>query len=1380
MNNLRKLIRRYRTRSSDKQQRRGQLARRAEPTQRRLTTESLERRELLAGDMLAFHNPWNQFDVNNDYTISARDALGVINYLGRGGEAEQGAGVGEQMFYDVNGDNQITAADALGVINAIGRGEAAGEPLIELLLTAREYGVEPGTSFPFNNDLIAADVNNEINVAVGEVFELEVSYEDLRTFSSRLGAFQLITDVLTSQGNALTPVLFETQTLIIDQAIESVAFADRPNTSITLSIPNLPPGKSGDLTFTSSWTAFSQSPQIEVRKALEAFGYTSDEFFLATPEGVGDDTGIQIRWTDLEYADVDLPNISIEVNEAPGAANIPTSQAAVPPTILVGGQPQFNPAAIPFNLNVFSRTFNNNEPFYNSNVDGNFDPATGFTGLKGIGGVPSQGGGIPQLAPTNGYPPGPFDAYSLTVKFTQPVTDFVVSVQPNADQGAATESILIYGEDDRVPISNDTVIIEGVADADVLGNGRAALVINATGSNSDPTVSQSISATFSEDDGTTSVDLLQFSNDSDGNTLTVTNFAKSGDPSNAVSLVGTTASVATGAYGALNTGQSQVINLSYTLDDGNGGTVNQTATITINGVTDVTNSAPTVSAPISATFSEDDGTTSVDLLQFSNDSDGNTLTVTNFAKSGDPSNAVSLVGTTASVATGAYGALNTGQSQVINLSYTLDDGNGGTVNQTATITINGVTDVTNSAPTVSAPISATFSEDDGTTSVDLLQFSNDSDGNTLTVTNFAKSGDPSNAVSLVGTTASVATGAYGALNTGQSQVINLSYTLDDGNGGTVNQTATITINGVTDVTNSAPTVSAPISATFSEDDGTTSVDLLQFSNDSDGNTLTVTNFAKSGDPSNAVSLVGTTASVATGAYGALNTGQSQVINLSYTLDDGNGGTVNQTATITINGVTDVTNSAPTVSAPISATFSEDDGTTSVDLLQFSNDSDGNTLTVTNFAKSGDPSNAVSLVGTTASVATGAYGALNTGQSQVINLSYTLDDGNGGTVNQTATITINGVTDFVNSAPTVSGPVTASFNEGAGNGTVDLLAGASDVDNQTLSVSGLTLVSGNAVGISLGTNSLTVDPADYGYLLPSQSEIISYSYNVIDGFGGSVAQTATVTINGVIDDAPAAGNVPDATAFTDGGPITIDVLSSASAGAGENQNLSIVNASLANPAAGTVSSNGTIVFTPAPGFEGQTTINYQISDGTTPVGSSVGVSVLNFDPSSIGGYVFIDRIENMRDVLAGADPFRDGMKDANESGLGGVAIQLIGNGMTYMEYTDIHGGYEFTNVAPGSYQVVYDAPANVIYDGPTSMSINVWRCRRHDGRQHEYCVDRVGPIRHHCHRYSGSTPTGCESGRPGGHPGGKQWWPRRSDRLAGSQRKVQFLHRGRGF
>ena len=337
--------------------------------------------------------------------------------------------------------------------------------------------------------------------------------------------------------------------------------------------------------------------------------------------------------------------------------------------------------------------------------------------------------------------------------------------------------------------------------------------------------------------------------------------------------------------------------------------------------------------------------------------------------------------------------------------------------------------------------------------------------------------------------------------------------------------------------------------------------------------------------------------------------------------------------------------------------------------------------------------------------TGAYDALNNGQSQVINLAYTLSDGKGGTVPQTAVITITGITDIVNSPPTVT-PLTRSFNEGAANSTVSLLTGASDADSDPLTISTPTLMSGDAKGITIAGTTMTVNPNAYRNLLPGQFEVIKYNYTVTDGKSTPVPQTATITINGVVDDAPTVGTVPDVTTTKGSGPIVIDVLSKASPGGGETQTLSIVSAALSNPAAGTLSTNGMITFTPAAAFEGDVTINYVITDGTSNANGSVDVSVVNFVPSVIGGSVFIDRIENMRQVLDGATPFRDGMKDADEQGLGGVPIKLMGNGMSFTAITDINGTYQFQNVAPGSYQVVYDAPSSVILGGPSMMSVTV--------------------------------------------------------------------------
>ena len=109
----------------------------------------------------------------------------------------------------------------------------------------------------------------------------------------------------------------------------------------------------------------------------------------------------------------------------------------------------------------------------------------------------------------------------------------------------------------------------------------------------------------------------------------------------------------------------------------------------------------------------------------------------------------------------------------------------------------------------------------------------------------------------------------------------------------------------------------------------------------------------------------------------------------------------------------------------------------------------------------------------------------------------------------------------NDAPTVGAAVANTTNEDAAAYSVDLLDGASDVDTtDVLNVANLIVVSGDASGITLSGNALSVNPSAYTALAVGTSEIVTYSYDIVDGNGGSVAQTASVTIDGV-NDAPVA-------------------------------------------------------------------------------------------------------------------------------------------------------------------------------------------------------------------------------------------------------------------
>ena len=84
---------------------------------RQLRLETLGQRRMLASDMMNVANP---LDVNNDYSITAGDALIVVNYMNRMQVAEgESAPAGNDLFPDTNGDGQVSPGDAMRVINRL-------------------------------------------------------------------------------------------------------------------------------------------------------------------------------------------------------------------------------------------------------------------------------------------------------------------------------------------------------------------------------------------------------------------------------------------------------------------------------------------------------------------------------------------------------------------------------------------------------------------------------------------------------------------------------------------------------------------------------------------------------------------------------------------------------------------------------------------------------------------------------------------------------------------------------------------------------------------------------------------------------------------------------------------------------------------------------------------------------------------------------------------------------------------------------------------------------------------------------------------------------------------------------------------------------------
>jgi hypothetical protein len=334
--------------------------------------------------------------------------------------------------------------------------------LVELILTARNI----------EDSLIPKNEAGEIDVPVGKPFDLEIAYDDLRVNQpgeepTEFGVFQLLTDIAVSQPNVLMPILNETQWLIIDSSVVS----ESQNNNIQgfeFSIPESPSGVTGgQLTYTASVAEFGGNPVEAITSALEAFGYTSEQFEIENFQNADDDLCHQIYWNGDGFGNVNLPNVSVDVIEVNPATEVPTQTIEYAPFLADGETP--NPDAVRFNLNSYSRTFvpsssnPSGEKVFSSFNVGTFDAATGFDEVGGTTHV--------DFMLDFGFKPKPqpFDAFSLRVYLKSEVNDFLVSI----NSGEYEEAVLMFGNDDPVP--QDKVLVESV---DTNFNGTSQLIIN--------------------------------------------------------------------------------------------------------------------------------------------------------------------------------------------------------------------------------------------------------------------------------------------------------------------------------------------------------------------------------------------------------------------------------------------------------------------------------------------------------------------------------------------------------------------------------------------------------------------------------------------------------------------------------------------------------------------------------------------------------------------------------------------------------------------------------------------------------------------------------------------------------------------------------------
>ena len=792
--------------------------------------------------------------------------------------------------------------------------------------------------------------------------------------------------------------------------------------------------------------------------------------------------------------------------------------------------------------------------------------------------------------------------------------------------------------------------------------------------------------------------LLKNDSDVDANSLTITQFTVDGatiivDPTSGGSAViankGTLTINKDGSYTfvPVQDFNGVVPKVTYTVSDGTN-TANSTLDITITPVND---------APLAVndtyTTNED---TSVLLSPLTGDSDvdGDTLVITSI-------NGTTLVANTAQTITVPNGTVTTTAAGAISFNptanyngnstfaYIISDGNGETATANEIITITAVND----AP-VANPDTASVNEDTTLTVAKAAGLIDDNDTDldldTLTVTQFSvggttvsvTSGTPGvRAIPNVGTLTVNSDGSYSfvPVQDFNGAVPKVTYTISDGTN-TANSTLDITVNPIND----APEAVNDVAGT----DPGIAIDINVLANDKDldGDTITVTQITA--NPANGTAVINANGTIKYTPNSGFNNGSDT---FTYEISDGKGGT----ATAIVN-VTVPISPFPPVANPDSNTVAEDTTlTVAATNGVLKNDTDGNldTLTVVSFSVDGVPG--TKLAGTISTIPNVGSIKINSDGSYefipVLNfngdipqVTYTVTDSSGLTTDATSTLDINvtPVNDFpVAQDDTNTTAEDVVLNVIAANG---VLKNDSDLDNDAITVkefeiNGTTYTAGTTVTETegtltlLGDGSYTFTPAnnfngnfpEVTYTITDGNEEVDAKLNIevtpvndppvaVDNLGNSANEDNSVTILAI-------GNNDTDDDSVD--PTTVRLIDPSNASNfGDTSNPLVI----ANVGTYTVNTNGDVIFTPVPNFNGIADIKYSIKDNDGLVSSNqatIGITIIgtNDVPVAVADTNTVDE-ENVLTVSTA-----DGILK-NDSDIDGNALtvtQISIGGTTYL-------------------------------------------------------------------------------------------------------------------